>query len=95
MRLRVWPSFSRPIPSIGVMMPIPMEAAAGAGHLVRSKTTTDSEEAGRHGRLAAAVARVTGCRGLVKRIAARPRSPQKGRAGACPSPWLTRRARGA
>ena len=55
MRLRLWPSFSRPIPSIGVAMPIPMKAAAGACHLVRSKAAADSEEAGRHGRLAAAL----------------------------------------
>jgi hypothetical protein len=77
MRLRVWPSFSRPILSIGVMMPIPMKPAAGAGYLVRSKGVTDSDEAGRHRRPAAGIARVAGCRGLVKLVAARPRTPQR------------------
>jgi hypothetical protein len=60
------------------MMPIPMKAAAGAGHVVRSKAATDSDEAGWHGRLAAAVARVAGRCGLVKGVAARARSPTEG-----------------
>ena len=52
------------------MMPMPMKAAAGAGHLVRSKAATDSDEAGRHGQLAAAIGRVAGRCGSVKGVAA-------------------------
>jgi OmpA family len=81
-----------------VRMPMKRVAeSAEAGRLIRSKAATDSGEAGRHGGPTAAVARVAGLGGLVKRVAARPRSAQRGpaRAGACPSPWLTwRRARG-
>jgi hypothetical protein len=54
------------------MMPIPIKAAAGAGHLVRSKAATDFDKAGRHGPLAAAVARVASRCGSVKGVAATP-----------------------